>query len=108
MPNEETRLEAALRALMNRFERGYTGAVAPDEAFTADIIAEFEAAARADAEAQVEKFRVFAQWVANNAMAEDPVWVARDVLGDYMFVDTAPKWYRDRAAAAAENGDDDA
>jgi len=42
------------------------------------------------------ELRSFAKWVAANAMADDPVWVARDVLRDYTFADlpVAPDWFK--------------
>ena len=50
MPSEqaEARRVAARKALEDRIERGYTGAVSVGEEFTVNIINEFEAAVRAE------------------------------------------------------------
>jgi hypothetical protein len=52
------------------------------------------------AEAEVARLRAFVDALARNALADDPVWVARFVLRDWTYatVPNAPKWYTDAVA----------
>ncbi len=55
----------------------------------------------AELTAQVEALTEALQFIADNCLVDDPVWVARHALRDYSSADNpnAPDWYRDAAAA---------
>ena len=56
----------------------------------------FEAKLFTDAAAEIERLRAALRAIADNSLADSPIWVARDGICDYTFADNlnAPTWVR--------------